>query len=122
MKAPSKRPRAKTAEDIFANENKAKITEAMSHKRAQDGSTTEVNLPEYNRLKKDLFLALPESERAEYQKKASDHKDSLQGDPDSSHIFEFVFFYQTIRFSELTKIVPRNQKTLIPNLSKFTLL
>jgi hypothetical protein len=72
----------------------------MSQKRAQDGSTMEVNLPDYNRLKKDLFLALPESERAEYRKKASDHKDSLQGEPDPSHIFEFV--YHTISFFELT--------------------
>jgi ribosomal protein RSM22 (predicted rRNA methylase) len=98
--APPKRPRVKTAEDIFADENKTKITKAMSQKRAQDGSTTEVNLPDYNRLKKELFLALPETERANYQKKASDHKDLLQGEPDPSHVFEFV--YQTIRFFELT--------------------
>jgi hypothetical protein len=102
LKAP-KRPRAKTAEEIFANENKAKITEAMYQKRTQDGSTTEMNLPDYNRLKKYLFLSLPESERAEYRKKASDHKDSLQGEPDPSHIFEFVaIYYQTIRFFEMT--------------------
>jgi hypothetical protein len=98
LKAPPKRPRAKTAEDIFANENKAEITKAMSQKRAQDGSTTEVNLPDYNRLKKDLFLALPESERAEYRKKASDHKDSLQGEPDPSHVFKLVYQSTTIRF------------------------
>jgi hypothetical protein len=63
----------------------------MAQKRTEDGSTTEMNLPDYNRIKKDLFLALPESERAEYQKKASAHKDSLEGEPDTSHIFEFVF-------------------------------
>lgn len=75
------------------------ITKAMSQKRAQDGSTTEANLRDYNHLKKELFVALPKTERAKYQKKASDHKDFLQGEPDPSHVFEFV--YQTIRFFEL---------------------
>jgi hypothetical protein len=92
LKAPPKCLRAKTAEDIFADENKTKITTAMSQKRAEDGSTTEMNLPDYNRLKKDLFLALPESERTEYRKKASDYFDSLQGKPEPSHVFEFVFY------------------------------
>ena len=75
---------------MFADEQKPKINSALSDKRAQAGGSTQQNLPEYNRLKKDLFLALSESERGEYEEKANKHNSMAQGEPDSTHIFEFV--------------------------------
>lgn len=90
----AKRPRAKNAEDIFAEvpEHKAKIVAAMSQKRGKGGDTTQ-NLSDYNRLKKEFFAALPESEHAKYGDEASEHNSLVRREPDGSQIFEFVFAF-----------------------------
>jgi hypothetical protein len=74
-------------------ENKAKIVAAMSQKRGNGGDTTQ-NLSNYNRLKKEFFAALPESERVKYGDQASEHNSLVRGKPDESQIFEFVFSFR----------------------------
>jgi len=73
-------------------EHKAKIVAAMSQKRGKGGDTTQ-NLSDYNRLKKEFFAALPESERAKYGEEASERNSLVRHEPDGSHIFEFVFAF-----------------------------
>jgi len=65
----------------------------MSQKRGKGGDTTQ-NLPDYNRLKKEFFAALPESERAKYGDEASEHNSLVRREPDGSQIFEFVFAFR----------------------------
>lgn len=84
----AKRPRATNAETIFASEHKDQIMQAMAEKRAQEGTTTEQNLPEYNRIKRDLFLELSADDRAKYEEKAITQNSSVQTKPASSHIYE----------------------------------
>ena len=65
----------------------------MSQKRGKGGDTTQ-NLSDYNRLKKEFFAALLESERAKYGEQASEQNSLVRGKPDESQIFEFVYAFR----------------------------
>ena len=57
------------------------------------GGDTTQNLSDYNRLKKEFFAALLESERAKYGDEASEHNSLVRREPDGSQIFKFVFAF-----------------------------
>ena len=94
-----KRPRAKTAKDVFADEHKEEINAALSERRSQGGASTRQNLPVFNLLKDDFFDALPDSERTAYEEKAAKHNSELRNEPPSVHVFEYVFYPVCIVFN-----------------------
>ena len=83
----------------------------MSQKQGKGGDTMQ-NLSDYNCLKKEFFAALPESERAKYGDKASEHNSLVRHEPDGSQIFKFVFtFHVHVLYDNWSH--SRNQKDLV---------
>ena len=84
-----KKPRAKNAEDMFAEEHQDDIREALKSRRLEEGmDTKEGNLKLHRLVKKEMFFKLPVEDRNKYEKMSDDHKAKIKEAPPREHVFE----------------------------------
>lgn len=88
-KVTSKRPRATNGADVFAEEQKGKITERMAEEQAQEGGIPkQVNLRRYQTIKQELYDQLPNEERRGYEAKAAKKNEASKAQPETSVVFK----------------------------------
>jgi len=84
-----KRPRATNGANIFAAEQKAKITGCMAQLRGLEGADPKhVNLSQYQLIKKELYKQLSDDERQEYEVKAAEKNQMHKALPNTTEIFK----------------------------------
>ncbi|KAH6903699.1 hypothetical protein BKA70DRAFT_1300590 [Coprinopsis sp. MPI-PUGE-AT-0042] len=87
--ASSSKPRATNAINLFAQDQKSTVTQAMNQKRKDSGQTVQKgNLREWHSSKKELFDALPQEAQDDYARKAEAHNARLKDDPPPEHVYE----------------------------------
>ncbi|KAG6836337.1 hypothetical protein H0H93_009033 [Arthromyces matolae] len=85
---PKSKPRAKSAVEFFAEENKPAVTQNAGSERQAKGLTTQSNLALYRKHASDMFENLDSAEKDRYRNMAEAEKERLRSPPDAAYIFE----------------------------------
>ncbi|KAJ3520760.1 hypothetical protein NMY22_g12607 [Coprinellus aureogranulatus] len=86
---PTRAPRPTTAAALFAKEESEQVKTKMNDLRVQEGATVQkANFKNYRAAKNQLFDALPDEKKAEYEERAVLYNASLKTKPPLSHIYE----------------------------------
>ncbi|KAG6818708.1 hypothetical protein H0H93_002607 [Arthromyces matolae] len=105
------KPRALTAIDLFAKEEKEAIRDKANEDRKTAGSGTKQNLAYHSEAKKVMWDALTDEKRADFEERAEALNEEYKLPPDPSLVFEYVSYLVKETLSLI--VILRRQSSLV---------
>jgi hypothetical protein len=113
----SKRPRATTAQDIFAKTCKEDVRRQLQIELKEAGDIPQGgNIRQHRVVKNAMYDKLPADEKAKFEALATEHNETIKGPPPADHIYQYVTL--DLLVSVLINI-SRNQDTIIENVAQY---
>jgi hypothetical protein len=96
-----KKPRATTAQDIFAETRKEDVRRQLQIEIKEAGDTPQGgNIRHHRVVKNAMYDKLPPNEKAKFEELAAEHNTMIKGPPPADHIYQYINSWHTCARSD----------------------